>query len=84
MSKVTLQTLATLRNDASAVATLNENFETIAEFLENTFSRDGTAPNTLLATLDANSNRIVNLAAPLSNTEPVRLIDLPSDTAGLA
>lgn len=84
MSKVSLNTLATLRNDASAINLLNENFQIIADFLENTYSRDGTSPNTLEATLDANTNRIVNLPAPSTNTEPVRLIDLPSDQAGLA
>ncbi len=84
MAKITLDSLATLRNDSSAVNLINANFAAIAEFLENTYSRDGTSPNTLEATLDANANRIVNLPAPTSNTEPVRLIDLPTETAGLA
>lgn len=84
MAKIVLDNLTTLRNDSSAVNQINENFQAIADFLENTFSRDGTSPNTLEATLDANANRIVNLPAPTSNTEPVRLIDLPEDTAGLA
>lgn len=83
MSKITLNTLSTLRNDASAINLINANFQAIADFLENTFSRDGTSPNTLEATLDANANRIVNLPAPTSNTEPVRLIDLPNDSAAL-
>lgn len=84
MSKISLATLATLRNDASAIAAINANFQAIADFLENTFSRDGTSPNTLEATLDANNNRIVNLPAPSSDTEPMRLVDLPSSTSGLA
>ncbi len=39
----------------------NENNRLIEEALENTVSRDGTTPNTLLADLDANSNSINNI-----------------------
>ncbi|MCP3672223.1 MAG: collagen-like protein, partial [Gammaproteobacteria bacterium] len=39
----------------------NENNRLIEEALENTVSRDGTTPNTLLADLDANSNSINNV-----------------------
>ncbi len=39
----------------------NENNRLIEEALENTVSRDGTTPNTLLADIDANSNSINNI-----------------------
>ncbi|MCP3669756.1 MAG: collagen-like protein, partial [Gammaproteobacteria bacterium] len=39
----------------------NENNRLIEEALENTVSRDGTTPNTLLADIDANSNSINNV-----------------------
>lgn len=66
----------TLRNDASAVGALNENFSRISEVLEETLSRDGTDPNTMTDTLDMNANRIVNLPFPLSPSEPARLQDI--------
>lgn len=66
----------TLRNDASAVGALNDNFTRISEVLEDVLSRDGTSPNTMTATLDMNSNRIVNLPFPLSPSEPARLQDI--------
>lgn len=84
MPKLILSTISTLRNDSSAVNTLNNNFQAISDAIENTVSRDGTSPNILTASLDANANRIVNLPAPTSNTEPVRLIDLPTDSLVLA
>lgn len=84
MPKLTLATLTNLRNDSSATLTLNNNFQAIADAIENTYSLDGTTPNILEATLDANSQRIVNLPPPTSDTEPMRLIDLPTSTSGLA
>ena len=55
---------------------LTQNFEAIAEALENTLSRDGTSPNEMGANLDMDSNRIINLPEPVSSSEPARLADL--------
>lgn len=44
--------------------------------MENTLSRDGTSPNTMGANLDMNSNRILNLPAAASGTEPLRYMDV--------
>lgn len=75
MAKLTLTTLATLRTDAGLIS-VNSNFDDIEEAIENTLSRDGTSPNTMGASLDMDSNRILNLPAPVSQSEPARLADL--------
>ena len=82
MSKVTLSDIANLQNETSAVATINENSTAIDEGFNNTLSRDGTSPNEMEATLDMNSNRIINLPAPVSDEEPLRLADL-EETDGI-
>jgi hypothetical protein len=67
MAKLTLNTIGSRYGSIDA---LNDNFDIIEQAFENTLSRDGTGPNTLEATLDANSQRIVNLPDPVNNTEP--------------
>lgn len=74
MAKLTLQTIATLRQN-SALTELNENFDDIETAIENTLSRDGTSPNMMGASLDMNSNPILNLREPQLATEPLRLVD---------
>lgn len=76
MSKLTLNDLTSLENSSSAVTTINNNSAAIVTALENTLSRDGTAPNSMAASLDMNSNRILNLPLPINSDEPVRLFDL--------
>lgn len=79
MAKVTLDDLTNLENESSAVTTINNNNDLVAAAIENTLSRDGTSPNEMNASLDMNSNRILNLPAASSNTEPVRKAEF--DTA---
>ena len=55
---------------------LNANLDAIEAALENTLSRDGTSPNQMSAPLDMNSNRITNLAAPVSGSDAARLTDV--------
>lgn len=81
MAKLTLTNLDSLANEATAKATINNNSTAIVAALENTLSRDGTAPNTMSADFDMNSNRILNLPEPVADTEPVRLIDVGNATA---
>lgn len=76
MAKLTLSDLTNLQNESTAVATLTANNTLIENALENTLSRDGTSPNTMSADLDMNSNNILNLPFPASDTEPVRLGDI--------
>lgn len=77
MAKITLNTIGTLRTN-TALDELNENFTTLATAIENTLSRDGTTPNSMGAQLDMNSEKIINLPAPTSSTEPMRHIDVQS------
>jgi len=85
MAKLTLNDIQNLQSETTAVAALNENFEDIEVAFDNTLSRDGTTPNQMGANLDMNSYRILNLPAPRSSSEPLRLADvggiLPSDIA---
>lgn len=81
MAKLTLQDIDNLEA-TSLIAALNANFAAIAEALENTLSRDGTSPNTLLADVDANSQRIYNLPAASASTDAVRLSDLTAALTG--
>jgi hypothetical protein len=70
MAKLTLFDLA---SGSFTVDLLNANFALIETALENTLSRDGTAPNSMSASLDMNSNRILNLPTAATNNEPVTL-----------
>jgi hypothetical protein len=60
MAKVTITEIgSTLTN--SAAAAINENFSRVQDAIENTLSRDGTAPNNMTADLDMDSNDILNV-----------------------
>jgi nucleoside phosphorylase len=72
MTKVVLNNVTTL-SSGSAVTTLNNNFDTIETAFDNTLSRDGTSPNSMMSNFDMNSFRIENLVIAISDTEPVRL-----------
>lgn len=76
MAKLILSNLANLQNEETATATINSNNDFIELALENTLSRDGTTPNSMLADFDMNSHRILNLPAPASQTDAVRLQDV--------
>ncbi len=82
MAKLTLTDLANLQNENTAVNAINNNSTAIEAAVENTLSRDGTAPNEMEADLDMNSNAIINLPAPIDLSSPVRLQDLQDITGG--
>lgn len=73
---VTLSNIATFTNDSSAVNTYALNNAGLEAALQDGLSRSGEAPNQMLSSLDMNSNRIINLPAPLGGTEPLRLADI--------
>ncbi len=74
MPKIILNDINNLTgNPTSAEQLLNENFTKLEEAIENTLSRDGTTPNALEASLDVNSQRIINVPFALDATEPVPL-----------
>lgn len=76
MTKITLNDLSSLTsNEQSAVNLINANNALIETASDNTLSRDGTSPNQMLADLDMNSQRILNLPTPSAGTDPLRLQD---------
>jgi hypothetical protein len=76
MTKTVLNDLVNLENQTSSVTIVNTNNAVIETAFDNTLSRDGTSPNQMEASLDMNSNRILNLPSPISQLEPIRLVDL--------
>jgi hypothetical protein len=79
MAKLTLNNATTLQNIITAV---NSNNDLIEAAVENTLSRNGSAPNTMSNNLDMNGNRILNLPEPSSDLEPVRRLDLTGGGLG--
>ncbi len=73
VDKITLTNLVNLTNQTTAVNAINSNNAILTTAMDNTLSRDGTQPNTMSATLDMNSNRIINLPSATSTTEPITL-----------
>jgi hypothetical protein len=82
MTKITLNDVADTQSITTSAATINANSDVIVSAMENTLSRDGTAPNTMGATLDMNSNPIINLPAPVSGNSPLRLTDASTLNGG--
>lgn len=80
MAKITLNDLANLQNESTAVSTFNANNVLIETAMENTLSRDGTSPNQMSADLDMNSHRIYNLLDASTNQEPITLNQLNAVT----
>ena len=59
-------------------ANVNANNAATEAALEKTLSRDGTSPNAMEAVLDMNGQRILNLPAPGSGSDPARFSDILS------
>lgn len=76
MSKITLSSVTNPQDLTSLASTINSNSTTIVNAIDNTLSRDGTAPNQMQSSLDMNSNQILNLPAPGTVNSPARLIDV--------
>lgn len=82
MTKLTLPNFASLTDQTSFLASLNEAMAAIEAFSDLVLSLNGTTPNAMTADLDMNSNRILNLPAPVNDTDPVRLQDLTDGIQG--
>ena len=76
MSKVVLNNLADLNNSNTVIVNYNANNGIITTAFDDTISRAGFTPNQMNSPLDMNNNRIINLPAPGSLQDPVRLIEL--------
>lgn len=74
-NKVTLAAVGSLIDATTAANTINSNTTAIVTAVNNTLSRDGTSPNQMQNSLDMNSNHILNLPAPITVNEPLRLVD---------
>jgi len=82
MTKLTLPSFSSLTNESSFLAALNEAMEDIEAFSDLVLSLNGETPNAMTADLDMNSKRILNLPAPVNDTDPVRLQDLTDGIQG--
>lgn len=82
MTKVTLNDVGSLIDATTAATTINGNNATIETASDNTLSRDGTAPNQMLAELDMNGKQILNLPNPATASSALRLADLTSFVGG--
>ena len=69
MGKLVLKDINSLQG-TTPTGTINENSRKIRNAFDNTLSRDGEAPNAMLANLDMNDHRIINLPEPSSAEEP--------------
>lgn len=76
MAKLVVTHLDSLENQTSAIQSINANLDNIATAIEKTVSRDGTSPNFMTASLDVNSNEILNVGAPSTGSSAARLIDV--------
>src|SRR6266576_3538502 len=83
MAKLTLQDLANLQNESTAVTTLKSNNDLTEIAMENTLSRDGLAPNQMLSNLDMNNYKVINLPDAVSDQEPATYSQLQSATAAV-
>lgn len=79
MSKLTLPRL---QNINTAADDINLAFDRIEAAIENTVSRDGTAPNTMSAPLDMNSQKLLNLPIASRVGEAVAFQQVASITGG--
>jgi hypothetical protein len=84
MAKVSLNNIANLRNESTAIAAINANSDLTEQAFDDVLSRDGTAPNYMEADLDMNSNPIINLPAATLSHEPVRKAEFDAITADIA
>ena len=84
MTKIDLSTLGSLTNEQTAISTINANSVEIEDTSDDFLSRTGVAPNSMEASLDMNSNRILNLIQPVAGSEPVIKTQLDAVLAKLA
>lgn len=73
--KLALNSVGSIIDATTAAGTINVNNAALVAALNNTLSRDGTQPNTMGASIDMNSHNIINLPTPVSQFEPLRVID---------
>lgn len=65
-----------IESQTTLTQALADNFDKIESAIDNTVSRDGSAPNYMLADFDMNGKRIINLPSPQSGSDPARWQDV--------
>lgn len=60
-----IEPLADIGANYASITKINANMAKIEAAIENTVSRDGSAPNSMLADLDMNDKQLINLGAPM-------------------
>ena len=78
MGTYTPTPIASLSNQQSAIAAINENFEDIADVLKDKLDRVDGLPNHMERDLDMNSNHVINVADPVADGDAVNLRTLRS------
>lgn len=69
MTKIILDELQSLGNQATAIGLINNNYNKIEGEFENTLSRDGKTPNQMMAHIDLNSNRCINAGEAVNQND---------------
>jgi hypothetical protein len=77
-------TLTDITAGYALTTTINANNALVEAALENTLSRDGTAPNAMGAALDMNSNKIQNLTDGVNNQDGVTVYQLTQAQLGVS
>lgn len=84
MAKLTLNDVTNFADNSTAVTTTSANNAAIEAFAETVLSRDGTSPNAMNADIDMNSNRIINLATPVNNSDAATKFYVDDNTGNAA
>lgn len=74
---------STITSGYHSTQSVNEELVKIAEAFENTLSRDGTTPNQMQSDLDMNGFRVLNVPAPVNDSDLVRLSDLDPEASSI-
>lgn len=78
MAKLTISNISA---DYGATTSINNAFDAVETAIENTLSRDGTAPNAMAAELDMGTHRIINVAQPVDPNDGARKKDVDAVVA---
>lgn len=70
-NKLDLPDIGSLAVLSSARSKINSNFNKVESAINNTLSRDGTAPNQMEAELDLNDHKVINVADPVADMDAV-------------
>lgn len=79
MTELDLSNVTNLQSTTSSQSTINANSAAIVTAVELSLAKDG-SDSQMSGNLDMNSNRILNLPAPSTADEPVRMADLTTST----